>query len=328
MSSIEALAAQIKPDERLMLLFWALSEPLTVRQMADRGLLGQAGLQAESYERTFRRMREDLKENGIYLEEAPHGDESAWRVDKASTYMDANPAFQAPAMEIAMLLESYLQALHESALPGAEAYLDRLRRAHDKLVLGGGATSGLLGSHAAGNEGAAGLDELLDAYVERRGASFDYRDAKGGTSRRDVDVYGVFRHEGHLFLVAWDHTRQAMRTFRDDRVEAGSVTVGKRAYEVPADFSVEAWQGLPFQYGDERFTATFELVGDKQAALKATGGHGTWVDEGTWQVTCRNRQAAARWATSALTVGLVVRQPQQLLDLVASGLQGTVRSHA
>ena len=38
MEQIETIASQVKADERLLLLFWALSEPMSVEQMAERGV--------------------------------------------------------------------------------------------------------------------------------------------------------------------------------------------------------------------------------------------------------------------------------------------------
>ena len=165
MEQIETIASQVKADERLLLLFWALSEPMSVDQMAERGFLGQPGLQADSYERTFRRMREDLKDNGIYLQEVSTATGSAWRVDKEATYMQGNSDLTQPVMEISMLLEAYISSQQASSHPGAEAYLDRLRRAHDKLVLGSGKAHTLLGTK--GDAQASGWENLLSAYAER-----------------------------------------------------------------------------------------------------------------------------------------------------------------
>lgn len=331
MSEIEAIAPQVKADERLMLLFWALSEPMSVRQMAERGFLGVAGLQAESYERTFRRMREDLKENGIYLEEVKTaGQESAWRVDRQATYMQANPGFARPAMEIAMLLEAYISSQQQTPHPGSEAYLDRLRRAHDKLVLGAGQTRSLLGSAVPGDAAqAAGWETLMSGYVDRHGVSFAYRDARGAISTRDVDVYGVFRHDGHTFFVAWDHARSAIRVFRDDRIELASVKAAKRSFEVPSDFSTDTYQGLPFEYGAQDFLASFKAApSDIKAAKHLCANHGSWIDETTWQVEAHDLLGAARWSARALmAAGLSPTSPSELVDELAQGLERTAMLH-
>ena len=331
MSEIEAIAPQVKADERLMLLFWALSEPMSVRQMAERGFLGAAGLQPESYERTFRRMREDLKENGIYLEEVKTaGQEVAWRVDKNATYMQANPDFTRPAMEIVLLLEAYITSQRQAAHPGNEAYLDRLRRAHDKLALGLGQTRSLLGSESRGDTvQTAGWETLLSGYADRHGVTFDYHDAHGASSARDVDVYGVFLHDEHTFFVAWDHTRAGMRVFRDDRIDLASVKALKRPFEVPADFSVDAYRGLPFEYGAQDFLACFKApAGDVEPARRLCANHGTWIDETAWQIEAHDLVGAARWAARALTeANLVASEPPELVEELVHGLERVAILH-
>ena len=331
MSEIEAIAPQVKADERLMLLFWALSEPMSVWQMAERGFLGATGLQAESYERTFRRMREDLRANGIYLEEVKTaGDQTAWRVDKQATYMQANPSFTRPAMEIAMLLEAYISSQQQAAHPGNEAYLDRLRRAHDKLALGSGQTHALLGSTARSDAAqTAGWEELMSAYAERHGVTFDYHDAHGAATERDVDIYGVFRHDEHTFFVAWDRTKSGMRVFRDDRIVLASVKAQKRTFEVPDDFSVDAYRGLPFEYGAQDFPASFKApADDAEPAHRLCAGHGSWTDETTWQIEAHDLAGAARWSAKALMeAGLAPTDPPELLDMLAQGLERTAMLH-
>ncbi len=331
MSEIEAVAPQVKADERLMLLFWALSEPLSVRQMAERGFLGAGGLQEESYERTFRRMREDLKDNGIYLEEVKTaGEQVAWRVDKRATYMQANPGFTQPAMEICLLLEAYIASQQQAGHPGNEAYLDRLRRAHDKLALGSGQARSLLGSAVRDDAAqAAGWEALLAGYADRHGVTFDYRDAQGVSSTRNVDIYGVFRHDEHTFFVAWDRTRSGMRVFRDDRIELAGVKTTKRSFEVPADFSVDAYRGLPLEYGTQDIPASFKAAPDGTApARRLCAGHGNWVDETTWQVEAHDLSRAARWAAGALMeAGLVATGPDELVETLEQGLERTAMLH-
>ncbi len=321
-----APCAQIGPDERLILLFWALSQPLTVSQMAQRGLLGQPGLQEQTYERTFRRMRDDLKANGIHLKEVRICGQTAWRVDKSATYMDPASQLQVPAMKICMLLEAYLASQQGNAQPGSEVYLERLRRAHDKLVLGR-ETPVLLGGQAGQPDGCTGLEALMDAYAQRRRVQFDYTDAKGLAAQRDVEVYGIFRHDAHMFFVAYDLGKSGIRVFRDDRIAPQSVQVSKEAYEVPADFSVAKWRGLPFEYGSDELCASFTLMGDRVAAERLIQERGAWVDEHTWQVVARNKQALCRWAVKALQAGLRLTQPDDVAAMLAQGLERTAQAH-
>lgn len=327
MDEIGSIAPQVKADERLMLLFWALSEPLSISQMAARGFLGKPGLQPDSYERTFRRIREDLKDNGIYLEEVARAGEVAWRVDKAATYMQTGPLSQDAVLDIVVILQAYLASHSEEPLGTDRAWLDLLRRAHDKLAVESGRTCALIGSSCTDPSQVKGWADLLDAYVDRRGVRFDYRDAHGTASARDVDVYGVFQHADHLFFVSWDHGRQAMRVFRDDRVDASSVQTSSRTFEVPDGFDVQSYMGLPFEYGEGAEQATFTCEGDLSQARRHTGKRGAW-DGAAWHVDMRDAAGAARWAVGAmLQADLVPQGPQSLMGELVQGLRKVEAQH-
>jgi predicted DNA-binding transcriptional regulator YafY len=58
------------------------------------------------------------------------------------------------------------------------------------------------------------------AVTHHRVLGLRYRDGKGSTSRREVEPQLLARHGRHWFLVAWCRERQAMRWFREDRIES------------------------------------------------------------------------------------------------------------
>ena len=51
-----------------------------------------------------------------------------------------------------------------------------------------------------------------------------YRDGKGTSTRREVEPQLLARSGKHWFLVAWCRERQAMRWFREDRIENAELT--------------------------------------------------------------------------------------------------------
>ena len=51
-----------------------------------------------------------------------------------------------------------------------------------------------------------------------------YRDGNGVGSDREVEPQLLVRSRDHLFLVAWCRERQALRWFREDRIEAAVLT--------------------------------------------------------------------------------------------------------
>jgi len=65
-----------------------------------------------------------------------------------------------------------------------------------------------------------------------------YRAAGGQVTERLIDPYGVAFQSSAWYLVAWDHLRDELRTFRLDRVLECELT--KEPYRRPSDFDVAA----------------------------------------------------------------------------------------
>lgn len=96
----------------------------------------------------------------------------------------------------------------------------RLRRRADALRLAVQAMDSVGPSVDAGL-----LADLAGACRDQLGLDFDYVDAKGEPSRRQVEPQGVVHTGSRWYLVAWDRGRSDWRTFRIDRM-AGAATVG------------------------------------------------------------------------------------------------------
>ena len=85
----------------------------------------------------------------------------------------------------------------------------------------------------------AALIELFEAVRTHAPATFAYR-----SEERRVAPVGLWFRFGHWYLVAWDLTRSAVRTFRVDRIE-GEVVRGEAGdcFDVPEDVTVERCAG-------------------------------------------------------------------------------------
>jgi predicted DNA-binding transcriptional regulator YafY len=82
-----------------------------------------------------------------------------------------------------------------------------------------GDRSQLQEANGLGNDtGARVLLELAEAARDRRPVGFDYTSRHGRASRREVRPHGVVAHHGLLYLTGFDVTRDAVRTFRLDRI--------------------------------------------------------------------------------------------------------------
>ena len=86
----------------------------------------------------------------------------------------------------------------------------------------------------------AALIELFEAVRTHAPATFAYR----GEERRVAPV-GLWFRFGHWYLVAWDLTRSAVRTFRVDRIEGDVVRGEAGDAVVPDDVTVDVRAALP-----------------------------------------------------------------------------------
>jgi predicted DNA-binding transcriptional regulator YafY len=81
--------------------------------------------------------------------------------------------------------------------------------------------------------GAQILLVLAEAARDRRPVTFGYTVRQGQAAQRSVQPHGVVAHRGRLYLTGFDVARQALRTFRLDRIDGLSLLEG--TFGVPAD---------------------------------------------------------------------------------------------
>ncbi len=77
----------------------------------------------------------------------------------------------------------------------------------------------LLVTRAEAGRSAAVRSVVEQAVSRHRVLVLGYRDGRGSTSRREVEPQLLARSGRHWFLVAWCREREAVRWFREDRIE-------------------------------------------------------------------------------------------------------------
>lgn len=180
-----------------------------------------------------------------------------------SVAIDASPRFS--ARETAALLAGlqYLSALPENADRAALASL------MNKLARGAsGPPSPVV---VAGARVDADLPALREALVARHRVEFAYRDAQGKSETRTVDPLRLDSDDENWYLRGWDHARQAVRTFRLDRMS------GVRGTDVPVSRGAEevALSDVLFETSPEDLTVVVEV---SESALPLLG---EYLPEGT-----------------------------------------------
>jgi predicted DNA-binding transcriptional regulator YafY len=165
---------------------------------------------------------------------------------------------------------------------------------------------------------AESLIRVATAIRGRRRLTFDYQSHAGTSSRREIEPYGVAHMDGRWYMAGHCLTRQALRTFRLDRVsqsEIGDETFAPPEFDiksylskgmpfVQSRFAIEVWLGLPLAEAQSHFA--FYRV----AAREENGGT-------TLQCGRDHLEMFAAMLLS-LDCRIVVRKPNELKGVFAA----------
>ncbi len=160
---------------------------------------------------------------------------------------------------------------------------------------------------------AESLIRVCMAIRARRCVTFHYESHHRSTSQREVEPYGVVHMDGRWYMVGRCLSREALRTFRLDRVSA--LEVRDQRFDRPADFdaknylrksmpfvetghSVDVWLDMPIEEARSRFALHRVMVEE---------------ENGGTRLQCA-RDNLDRFAAMLLMFGcrMVVRQPDEL----------------
>jgi predicted DNA-binding transcriptional regulator YafY len=194
---------------------------------------------------------------------------------------------------------------------------DTLRRRVEALE----AALAFTGSAITG-EPPAGETVLLLAEAIRRGrrVRVSYRSFAGERTRRELSPYGLVVDAGRWYLAAHDDTRDALRTFRVDRIERAAI-VDAAAESAPRDFDALAHVSrslaqVPWPW---EVDVLLELpLEDARRRIPGTLAELTAEDGGT---ALRMRVSSLDWAASLLAglgCAFRVRGPAELRESVAA----------
>jgi predicted DNA-binding transcriptional regulator YafY len=300
----------LAPTARLLELLELLqAQPLTTgREIA-------AALDVDS--RTVRRYIEALQELGIPVE-GQRGVGGGYRV---------RPGYRLPPLMLsedeAVVVVLGLIAARREGLDGERGSVDgALAKVHrvlpDTLRRKAEALEATLAFTRAARQGApvAGESVLLiaDAIRRRRRIRTEYRTHAGERSRRALSPHGLVFHAGRWYLAAFDHLRDALRTFRVDRMT--SITLLREAaVAAPAGFdAVEHVSASLAQvpWGHEVEVVLDLSLDEAKRRLPRTLATLTETDEGT---LLRMQVGSLEWMASVLAglgCGFEIRSPDEL----------------
>ncbi|HWF48560.1 MAG TPA: WYL domain-containing protein, partial [Bryobacteraceae bacterium] len=166
---------------------------------------------------------------------------------------------------------------------------------------------------------AESLIRVSTAIRERRRLTFDYRSYDGICTQRQLEPYGVVHMDGRWYMAGRCLLRQALRTFRLDRVSR--VELLDNAFKRPAGFDIRTYlhQAMPFV--QSAFTIEVWLDLPYSEAHSQFVLHRVAMHEENHGITIRcGRDNLLAFAAMLLSLGcrVVVRQPEELKEAFAN----------
>lgn len=159
---------------------------------------------------------------------------------------------------------------------------------------------------------------VASAIRARHLLTFDYESHAGTRSRRELEPYGVLHMDGRWYMVGRCLLRQALRTFRLDRVS--SLEECNTQFDRPAEFDVRAYlrQAMPFVQSAYSVEVWLDLP-YAEAHCHLTPWRVMTREENGGTVLSCGRDNLELFAAMLLSFGrrIEVRQPPELRDVFA-----------
>ncbi|PWT97117.1 MAG: YafY family transcriptional regulator [Terriglobia bacterium] len=162
---------------------------------------------------------------------------------------------------------------------------------------------------------AESLIRLCTAVRTRRPVSFHYESHDRSSSRREIEPYGIVHMDGRWYVIGRCRMRQALRTFRLDRVS--ELEVSDETFERPAGFDAKAYlqRSMPFVQAGFSIEVWLDLPIENARSHFAL--HRVMMEDDNGGTTLRcGRENLEPFAAMLLSLGcsIVVRQPRELRD--------------
>jgi len=165
---------------------------------------------------------------------------------------------------------------------------------------------------------AESLIRFCTAVRTRRRVAFRYESHGRTSSQREVEPYGIVHMDGRWYMVGRCRLREALRTFRLDRVSALELTA--QTFDRPAGFDAKAYleRSMPFVQAGYSVEVWLDLPIEKARSHFAL--HRVMMQDENGGTTLRcARENLEPFAAMLLTLGcsIVVRQPRELHETFA-----------
>jgi predicted DNA-binding transcriptional regulator YafY len=148
-----------------------------------------------------------------------------------------------------------------------------------------------------------------------RRVRFAYRSHSGAGSRREVEPYGVIHTDGRWYLIGHCLSREALRTFRLDRVADLEVCI--ETFKRPVNFDVQIYlrDRLPFVQSGYQIDVWIDMPIEEAERTFAPWRVATEQDQAGTRLRC-GRDQLQMFAAMLLSMGrrILVREPPELRE--------------
>lgn len=288
---------------------------LTHAQMSSEELQRKyyGDLSPESFHKTFKRDRDSLAKEGIYLVEHKLGPAKTWSLDKQASLAAAATLSQTERRSCALLLQAAQtnpKTTMQNDLGAAIARIGQFSLTAQGQLSAAPTT--------CDKEILATLSEALQTRTPVLVSYQSLTDTK--PLSRTLYCYGMFSLGDTVYLVALrklEGKEDALRTLNVGRMTKAVPLNNEPNYEIPADFSIADYRLLPFELGDEApQTLKLHIESSELEHFKACARQrGTFVcakdGSATWTCSMRNTGVAVSWTIAS---GAFPLEPREIVD--------------
>lgn len=283
--------------------------------------------------RTVHRYMSMLDEIGIpiYTERGPYGGFSLVRGYRMPPLVLTPEESIAVALGTSMVEEVWGR-LYRDAARGALAKIENLLPDEQRQEVAWARRSLIATGMHHTNLDALGeiLENLRQASRERKRIRMQYKSPTQEQSvKRELDIYAVVHRWGWWYVIGYCHYREAVRTFRVDRIQ--TLTVLEAPFQIPAEFDIHAY--LDQEMANRPWLMTTLRFAPEIAAMAREYALGweTIEEQPDGALIVTLKAPDVNWAAStALSYGptVTVLAPEEVCRAVQAWAQATVALYA
>jgi predicted DNA-binding transcriptional regulator YafY len=117
------------------------------------------------------------------------------------------------------LMPENLRAVRQKlAIAFARSHVEQIRQLRRRILIGHSASARVVAEYRP--ERCIDIETVRLAFFERRVLALSYEDEQARQTERQVEPHYLYLNAPAWYLLAWDHLREDVRTFRIDRIRS------------------------------------------------------------------------------------------------------------